>query len=251
MSTNNLTKLAQKLVSEGPHKYEQTPRRVRGLFNGQFIFDSINAHHVWEHPYFPHFYIPTDDITGAVKLTKDSEAIEGNAGRAYLAKLSVGDKSTDSAVVFEEGPLKGLVKIDFPAIDEWFEEDTPIYQHPKDPYKRIDILSSRREVRVALDGVTLAQTSNALFLFETSLWPRYYLPPTSVDWSLLSKSGSETYCPYKGRANYYNVTVNGKEYKDLVWWYQYPTSESAPIAGALCFYNEKVDIWIDGVQEKR
>jgi hypothetical protein len=49
-------------------------------------------------------------------LTKDSEAIEGNAGRAYLAKLSVGDKSTDSAVVFEEGPLKGLVKIDFPAI---------------------------------------------------------------------------------------------------------------------------------------
>ena len=104
---------------------------------------------------------------------------------------------------------------------------------------------------MALNGVTLAQASNALFLFETSLRPRYYLPPTSVDWSLLSKSDSETYCPYKGRANYYNVTVNGKEYKDLIWWYQYPTSESAPIVGALCFYNEKVDIWIDGVQEKR
>ena len=55
ITRNSLIKLAQKLVSEGPHKYEHTPRRVRGLFNGQFIFDSINAHHVWEHPYFPQY----------------------------------------------------------------------------------------------------------------------------------------------------------------------------------------------------
>lgn len=55
ITRNSLAKLAQKLVSEGPHKHEHTPRRVRGLFNGQYIFDSINAHHVWEHPYFPQY----------------------------------------------------------------------------------------------------------------------------------------------------------------------------------------------------
>ena len=48
----------------------------------------------------------------------------------------------------------------------------------------------------------------------------------------------------------YNVVVNGKEHKDLIWWYKYPTSESAPIAGHMCFYNEKVQIYVDGIEEK-
>ena len=146
---------------------------------------------------------------------------------------------------------------------------TPYFRHPKDPYKRIDILASTRPVKVALviistciyrftcstlivqDGVTLAESGNPFFLLETTLRTRYYLPPTSVNWELLSKSNTETYCPYKGKANYYNATVNGKEYKDIVWYYQYPTAESAAIVGHLCFYNEKVDIWVDGVKEKQ
>ena len=49
----------------------------------------------------------------------------------------------------------------------------------------------------------------------------------------------------------YNVVVNGKEHKDVIWWYKYPTAESAPIAGHMCFYNEKVDIYIDDVLEKK
>ena len=49
----------------------------------------------------------------------------------------------------------------------------------------------------------------------------------------------------------YNVTVNGKEYKDLIWWYKTPTLESAPIIGHLCFYNEKCDIYIDGFNYSR
>lgn len=49
----------------------------------------------------------------------------------------------------------------------------------------------------------------------------------------------------------YNVVVNGNEHKDLVWWYKTPTAESAPIAGHMCFYNEKVDIYVDGVKEEK
>jgi len=136
-------------------------------------------------------------------------------------------------------------------MDQWFEEDTPIYQHPKDPYKRIDILPSSRSIKVALDGTTLAETSNPLILLETSLRPRYYLPPTCVNWEVLRKSSTETYCPYKGKAGYWDVEVGGKVSKDLVWFYQYPTAESALVAGHLCFYNEKVDVWVDGEKEKR
>ena len=135
-------------------------------------------------------------------------------------------------------------------MDQWYEEDVPIYCHPKDPYKRIDVLHSTRTVKVGLDGVTLAESSHPLFLLETSLRTRHYLPPTSVRWEYLSKSGTETLCPYKGRANYYDVSVGGKVYRDVVWYYRYPTAESGAIAGHLCFYNEKVDVWVDGVKEE-
>ncbi|KAF2686749.1 DUF427-domain-containing protein [Lentithecium fluviatile CBS 122367] len=247
---NDLKKLAQKLSSDGPYKYLSTPRRVRGLLNAKFAFDTINAYHVWEHPNYPQFYVPVSSFTSDATLTKTS-SVEGTKEAVHFGKLSVGSRSTDRVLIFNNAPLKNLVKIDFKEIDQWFEEDVPIFVHPKDPFKRIDILNSTRQVKVALDGVTLAESANPLFLLETSLHTRYYLPPTSVMWEYLIDSTTETYCPYKGRANYYNVVVHGKEYRDLVWYYRYPTSESAPIAGHLCFYNEKVDISIDGIQERK
>jgi uncharacterized protein (DUF427 family) len=196
------------------------------------------------------FYVPLKSFTSDATITKTSEINDTNGG-AHFGRLDVGDKSTERVIIFNVGPLKDLVKVDFEALDQWFEEDVRIYQHPKDPFKRIDILNSARPIKVALDGVTLAESVNPLFLFETSLRPRYYLPPTSVKWEYLTKSDTETYCPYKGKANYYNVNINGKEYKDLVWYYVYPIAESVLVAGHFCFYNEKVDIWVDGVQEKR
>jgi len=77
------------------------------------------------------------------------------------------------------------------------------------------------------------------------------LSSTTVNWELLSQSETTTYCPYKGMANYYDLKVNGKEIKDAIWYYRYPTAESALIAGRLCFYNEKVDVFVDGVKEDK
>ena len=65
-------------------------------------------------------------------------------------------------------------------IDAWFEEDVPIYGHPKNPYTRIDILPSSRKIEVKIAGETIAESSNPSFLFETGLRTRYYLPKTSV-----------------------------------------------------------------------
>ncbi|KAI4944985.1 hypothetical protein J4E91_008330 [Alternaria rosae] len=176
-------------------------------------------------------------------------AVDGTDGGAHLASLTVGNRSSNRILIFNTGKLKDLVKVDFRAIDQWFEEDMEIYGHPKDPYKRIDILPSSRNVRVAIDGVTLAESSNALFLLETTLRTRHYLPPTSVNWEYLTPSDTLTLCPYKGRAEYYNVSVGGKLHRDLVWYYRYPTAESAPIAGHMCFYNERVEVYVDGVKE--
>jgi uncharacterized protein (DUF427 family) len=135
--------------------------------------------------------------------------------------------------------------------DSWFEENQQIYDHPKNPYTRIDILPSSRHILVKIAGHTIAETSSPSILFETGLRPRYYLPKTAVKWEYLSKSELTTKCPYKGLAQYYNVTVGGEVYKDVIWWYEYPTTESAGIQGLVCFYNEKVDTFIDGVLEEK
>jgi len=244
----DLSDLATTLLTTGPVKIESTPRRVRALFDGKFLFDTTSAKHVWEHKYFPQFWIPITAVTPGV-LTK-GKALDAETS-AYFATAKGVNKETDRVITFEKGPLAGLVRFEFKAMDAWFEEDAQIYDHPKNPYTRIDILPSSRKIEVKIDGTTIAESTNSLFLFETGLRTRFYLPKTSVEWKYLSKSDTTSKCPYKGLAQYYNVTVNEKEYKDHIWWYEYPTTESASIQGHLCFYNEKVDTYIDGVLEEK
>lgn len=130
--------------------------------------------------------------------------------------------------------------------DQWLEEDVPIYVHPKDPFKRIEILHSTRLIEVKVEGVTVAKSPSSVHLLETGLPTRFYLPLTAVDQSVLRKSNLLTKCPYKGEAEYYNIVIGGVEKENLVWYYRTPTHESAGIAGMVCFYNEKVDIFLDG-----
>jgi uncharacterized protein (DUF427 family) len=136
-------------------------------------------------------------------------------------------------------------------MDEWLEEDEPVYTHPRDPYSRVDILASSRHVRVELDGVTLAESRSPRILFETGLPVRYYLPISDLRMDLLRPSQTSTHCPYKGTAGYWSVEVNGKLYEDYVWIYRAPLPESQKIAGLACFYNEKVDLYVDGALQER
>lgn len=131
-------------------------------------------------------------------------------------------------------------------LDQWLEEDIPIYVHPKDPFKRIDILPSAREIEVRIDGTTIAKASFSMHLYEPRLPTRYYMPTGCVDQTLLRRSALVTKCPYKGDADYYDVVVNGVEYPNVIWYYRYPAPECVSVAGMACFYNEKVDILLDG-----
>ncbi|KAJ4987675.1 hypothetical protein SVAN01_06842 [Stagonosporopsis vannaccii] len=176
-NNNDLTRLAQKLASDGPFRIEHTPRRVRALFNGRYVIDTLQAYHVWEHPNFPQFYVPASALVNAADLRVADAAIEGTSNRAYFGTLTVSNLTTTRVLVFKNA-MKDLIKFDFHALDQWFEEDVPVYGHPKDPYKRIDILHSTRNIKVAIDGVTLADSSAPLFLLETTLRTRHYLPPT-------------------------------------------------------------------------
>jgi uncharacterized protein (DUF427 family) len=84
-------------------------------------------------------------------------------------------------------------------------------------------------------------------LFETGLPVRYYVPKTHVRMDLLTPTDTVSHCPYKGQAEYWSVAGHS----DLAWSYPTPLPESERIAGLVGFYNEKVDIFVDGVLQER
>jgi uncharacterized protein (DUF427 family) len=136
-------------------------------------------------------------------------------------------------------------------MDAWFEEDEEVYVHPRDPHTRVDILPSSRHVEVVVNGVTVADSHQPRLLFETGLPTRYYLPLVDVRLDLLHPSDTTTRCPYKGTAGYWSVEAGGQVVPDLAWIYRAPAAESVRIAGLACFYNEKVELYVDGVHQEQ
>ncbi len=126
------------------------------------------------------------------------------------------------------------------------------FVHPRNPYVRVDALRSTRPLRVELAGAVLAESSSPVLVFETGLPTRYYINRTEVDFSCLVPTSTETECPYKGRTTgYWSVQAGGELHLDLAWTYDFPTRQLQPIAGLIAFYNEKVDIFLDGRELER
>ena len=132
-------------------------------------------------------------------------------------------------------------------MDAWFEEDEEVFIHPRDPYHRIDVLQSSRKVEVAVNGCILAESLRPRILFETSLPPRYYLSREDVRLALLQPSTTRTGCAYKGFTTQYWAF----EGRDVAWSYVSPPAEVGKIAGMIAFFNERVDLVIDGQLQPR
>lgn len=241
-------------ATRGRVRVEEGRKRVRAYLGGQLVADTTRPHFVWESPYYPTYYLPAEDVKAQLAPTGKTER-SPSRGEAELFDVVVDGKTAESAARrYADSPLetlRGLVRIDFDAMTQWFEESEPIFVHPRDPYTRVDILASSRHIRVEIDGVTVADSHQPRILFETGLRPRYYLPLTDVRMDLLRPSATETHCPYKGTANYYSVDTGTAVHEDVVWYYNTPLPESQKITGLAAFYNEKLDIYVDGVLEDR
>jgi uncharacterized protein (DUF427 family) len=226
---------------------EPVPRRVRALLGGSTVLDTTAARYVWEWPPYPQFYVPLADVTPGVLVDEGVEE-ERPLGPARRHGLRAGGLTRPGAAwVPVDGELKDTVRLDWAALDCWFEEDEEVFVHPRNPYARVDALRSTRQVRVELDGALLAESSSPVLVFETGLPTRYYLPRTALNLDVLEPSGTVTECPYKGRTSaYWSVRVGGTLHRDLAWSYDFPTRQLLPIAGLVAFYNEKVDISLDG-----
>jgi uncharacterized protein (DUF427 family) len=235
---------------------EPTPKRIRAVVGGETVADSRHAFLLHESGHQPIYYFPPEDVRSERLEPSDRHTRCPKKGEASYYTIRAGDSVVDAGAWYYPEPiadappqLKDLIAFYWNRIDHWFEEDEEVFVHPRDPYHRVDVLTSDRQVRVSLDGVELASSSRALALFESNLPPRWYLPREDVSASLL-ESDTVTRCPYKGTAAYYSVE-SVEDGKDLIWYYADPFPEVSRIAGLLCFFNERVDLELDGELAER
>lgn len=235
--------------------FEPCAKRLRVMFNGETIADSTNVHLMHETKHIPVYYFPRADVRADLLTATDLSTHCPFKGAASYWTVTVGDKIAENASWSYTAPydevadIKDTMAFYWDRMDHWYEEDEEVFVHARDPYKRIDIVPSSRPVRVVLGGKTVAASTQALFLFETGLPTRYYIPAGDVTSDLLEATNLATDCPYKGRACYWSATVGGKTFENIVWGYPNPVPESAAIKNHLCFFNEKVDaILVDGAE---
>jgi uncharacterized protein (DUF427 family) len=236
-------------------RVEPGQKRVRIQVGGVIIADTTRPLLVWEIPYYPAYYVPAADVrtehlveTGTVTHSPS----RGDA-RHFTVKADE-EERVDAAWQYAESPIAELrdhIRFDWNAMDAWFEEDEEVYTHPRDPHKRVDILATSRRVHVELDGVELADSTHGHVLFETGLPPRWYLPKLDVRMELLVPTDTVSHCPYKGQAHYWAARIGDRLVKDVAWSYASPLPESQKIIGMVCFYNERVDLTIDGEHQER
>jgi uncharacterized protein (DUF427 family) len=229
-------------------RVEPVPRRLRGVVGGVTVFDTTRAVYAWDTVKYPHYLVPREDVAPGA-LVDEGRVQELRRGAVHVHGLRAGDDTLASAArVYdaESGPVAGLVRFDWAALD-WFEEDEQVFVHPRNPYTRVDALRSSRPVRVELGGHLLAESRSPVLVFETGLPTRYYLDLSCVDLSLLRRTDTRTACPYKGEtSDYWTAEVPGRVEVDVAWSYRQPFAALAPIAGLVAFYNDRVDLTVDG-----
>ncbi|MHB8466089.1 MAG: DUF427 domain-containing protein [Acidimicrobiales bacterium] len=225
-------------------------KRVRAYLAGVAVADSRHVVLVWESPRYPTYYFPAEDVRLDLLQASGATRHSPSRGDAVLHTVTVGGRSApDAAARYPDSPiveLRDLVRLDWSAMDEWLEEDEPVYTHARDPYVRVDVLASSRHVSVVVGGERIADSHQPRLLFETGLVVRHYLPMADVRLDLLRPSDTITHCPYKGAAMYWTAEVGDTIVKDVAWCYRYPLPEAEKVAGLICFYPDRATVTVDG-----
>jgi len=255
----------------GQLRHEPTAKRIRAVLGGDTVVDSTRAALVWEpRRIVPSYAVPAEDVRGELVPAGPAAAGPGDdvgVGLADVTALRVLDPRVPFTVHSTEGEmvdlhaagqrwagagfrpadpdLAGLVILDFAAFDAWYEEDEQNVAHPRDPFHRIDVLPSSRQVRLELDGQVLAASSRPVMLPA-----RYYLPRADVTAELVPSS-TRTWCAYKGQASYFSASVGGRLVPDIAWSYPDPQHDADRVRDLIAFFDERIDVTLDGERRAR
>lgn len=232
---------------------EPTAKRVRCFLGGTAVADSTHAMLCFETSRLAVYYFPLQDVRPGVLVRRGrtyESTLKGTAD--YFDVMTDGAAATEAAWEYRD-PIPGAaaatryVAFHWGLMDAWFEEDEEVFIHPRDPHHRIDVLQSSRRIEVSIKGQVIARSQRPRMLFETDLPTRYYLSREDVHLDLLQPSTTRTGCAYKGFTTEY-WTFDGR---DVAWSYATPSLEVSRIAGMIAFFNERVDLTVDGSQQPR
>ena len=241
----------------GPLEFLYPEKRVRAFFADTAIANSSRALLLLERKHLPVYYFPMDDVRMDLLKETDRHTHCPRKGNASYWTIAVGARRSENAAwsyldpIPQAAEIKGYVAFYWNELDSWFEEDDEVFVHPRDPYTRVDVLNSSRHVRVEVEGETIAETHKPRLLFETGLPTRYYIPKDDIRMDVMKPTATKTRCPYKGEASYWSVEAGGKVLEDLAWSYPQPIPECPKIENLVSFFNEKVDIYVDGELKPR
>lgn len=247
-------------------RYEPTAKRIRATADGVTIADSDRAMLVWEpRRAVPYYALPAEDLRAEIVAETDPQPRQPpgrvlHAGPGSFAQHTAhgeeaslrfdGGVRERAAFRYADPELAGYIGLDFDAFDAWLEEEEPIVAHARDPFHRVDIRRGSRHVRIEVGGQPLADSHAPRLLFETHLPVRFYLPREDVRFDLLSASPTRTACAYKGLASYWTFHSGGGSI-DVAWSYLHPLPEATEIAGMVAFFDERVDVDVDGRRRAR
>lgn len=227
-------------------RYEPTEKRLRVHLADALVADTLDGRLVWEPGRLvPTYAVPRSDVSVPLRPADRAGPAHTCAGTAFDV-VTGGARAAAAAFAPDDPDLAGYLILDFNAFD-WCEEDEPVVAHPHDPFTRIDILAGDRHVRIERRGRILAESSRPLLLFETRLPVRWYLPPADVVVDL-EPTDTVSYCAYKGRASYFSVPGGPT---DVAWTYHQPLREAEPVRDLIAFFDERLDVIVDGRRRQR
>jgi uncharacterized protein (DUF427 family) len=233
-------------------RYAPSGRRVRARLGDIDVADSRDAVFVWEpgRP-VPLYAFPRDAFTEEVLEPANAAPERAHPVREAFS-IRARDRLAEAAGwTYDDPDLGDHVALEWGMMDAWFEEDEEVFVHPRDPFHRVDVRASSREVRIEIDGSVIAESDRPLMLFETGLPARFYLPREDVQAELIGPTDTRTRCPYKGEASHWSVSVDGQIHEDVAWTYPDPIRDVDPIRDLVAFYDERVDVSIDGERQER
>lgn len=234
---------------------EPSPRWIRVWLGDTVVADSRQARLYLQYgppPLLPTYYFPRPDIADGVLIDPEPGDRGGTTWTVAADDRRVeGGAWTHPNPVGAAAELEGLVTFTWWDELRWTEEEDPVFAHARDPHKRVDVAPSSRHVTIALDGQTIADSRRPLLLFETTLPVRYYLPAADVRMDLLVESATTTACPYKGVARYWSLSIDGALHEDVAWSYPDPVAENPRVRDLVAFFDEHVDVTVDGVPQPR
>ncbi|HEX3826920.1 MAG TPA: DUF427 domain-containing protein [Sporichthyaceae bacterium] len=227
---------------------EPLRRRMRVRLGGEWIADSEDVWLLHEPGRYPVAYFPIGDISPGVLQPTETLTNHRDLGATSWFTVEAGGRSAARgawqhiALPKHADELSGRVAFAWRAMDAFYEEEERIVGHAADAYHRIDIRSTARRLVARVGDRVVADSAAPSVLYESGFAPRWYVPRADLDETALTLVEGQTFCPYKGLADYYDVAGVARG----AWSYRDAWPEAGRVRDMVSFEPDRVTVALDG-----